>query len=148
MGDSPLLRELVIGYGSNGYFLFTVGGFHPSFNPGTLELPRVARVGVSLSLGIVWLKQEMYLAITSNTFQLGARVEAGIEIGPGPITDPAAQHFHPFAGGLWHGLAGQVFGSCATFATLGDAGSAPGQLPLDDVLSALDLIGRDLALDV
>ncbi len=41
-------------------------------------------------------------------------------------------------------LAGQVFGSCATFATLGDAGSAPGQLPLDDVLSALDLIGRDL----
>lgn len=41
-------------------------------------------------------------------------------------------------------LAGQVFGSCATFATLGDAGSAPGQLPLDDVLVALDLIGRDL----
>ena len=41
-------------------------------------------------------------------------------------------------------LAGQVFGSCATFATLGDAGSAPGQLPLDDVLAALDLIGRDL----
>lgn len=41
-------------------------------------------------------------------------------------------------------LAGQVFGSCATFATLGDTGSAPGQLPLDDVLIALDLIGRDL----
>ncbi|MGI5951462.1 MAG: type I 3-dehydroquinate dehydratase [Brooklawnia sp.] len=41
-------------------------------------------------------------------------------------------------------LAGQVFGSCATFATLGDAGSAPGQLPLDDVISAMDLIGRDL----
>ena len=41
-------------------------------------------------------------------------------------------------------LSGQVFGSCATFATLGDAGSAPGQMPLDDVLAALDLIGRDL----
>lgn len=73
---------LRIAYGSNGYFLFTVGGFHPSFNPGAMELPRVARVGVSVSLGIVWIKQEMYLAITSNTFQLGARVEAGIEIGP------------------------------------------------------------------
>lgn len=73
---------LRIAYGSNGYFLFTVGGFHPSFNPGAMELPRVARVGVSVSLGIVWLKQEMYLAITSNSFQLGARVEAGIEIGP------------------------------------------------------------------
>lgn len=73
---------LRIAYGSNGYFLFTVGGFHPSFNPGAMELPRVARVGVSVSLGIVWLKQEMYLAITSNTFQFGARIEAGIEIGP------------------------------------------------------------------
>jgi hypothetical protein len=73
---------LRIAYGSNGYFLFTVGGFHPSFNPGAMELPRVARVGVSVALGPVWLKQEMYLAITSNTFQLGSRVEAGIEIGP------------------------------------------------------------------
>jgi hypothetical protein len=73
---------LRIAYGTNGYFLFTVGGFHPSFNPGAMELPRVARVGVSVSLGIVWLKQEMYLAITSNTFQLGSRTEAGIEIGP------------------------------------------------------------------
>jgi hypothetical protein len=73
---------LRIAYGDNGYFLFTVGGFHPSFNPGAMELPRVARVGVSVSLGLVWLKQEMYLAITSNSFQLGSRVEAGIEIGP------------------------------------------------------------------
>ena len=73
---------LRIAYGINGYFLFTVGGFHPSFRPGAMELPRVARVGVSASPGPVWLKLEMYLAITSNTFQLGSRVEAGIEIGP------------------------------------------------------------------
>lgn len=73
---------LRIAFGSNGYFLFTVGGFHPSFSPGPMDLPRVARVGVAVSLGVVWLKQEMYLAITSNTFQLGARTEAGLEIGP------------------------------------------------------------------
>ena len=73
---------LRISYGANGYFLFTVGGFHPSFHPGAMELPKVARVGVAVSLGPVWLKQEMYLAITSNTFQLGSRTEAGIEIGP------------------------------------------------------------------
>lgn len=73
---------LRLAYGTNGYFLFTVGGFHPSFDPGAMELPRVARVGVCVSLGLVWLKQEMYLAITSNSFQLGSRVEAGIEIGP------------------------------------------------------------------
>lgn len=73
---------LRISYGAAGYFLFSVGGFHPSFNPGSMELPKVARVGVSVSLGPVWLKQEMYLAITSNTFQIGSRVEAGLEIGP------------------------------------------------------------------
>lgn len=74
--------SLRIAYGNNGYFLFTVGGFHPSFNPGAMELPRVPRVGVSVSLSVVWLKLEMYLAITSNTFQMGSRIEAGIEIGP------------------------------------------------------------------
>lgn len=73
---------LRIAYGDNGYFLFSVGGFHPSFNPGSMELPRVPRVGVSYSLGPVWLKKEMYLAITSNTFQLGSKIEAGLEIGP------------------------------------------------------------------
>ncbi len=73
---------LRISYGENGYFLFSVGGFHPSFNPGTMELPKVPRVGVSYSLGVVWLKNEMYLAITSNTFQLGYKIEAGLDIGP------------------------------------------------------------------
>lgn len=41
-------------------------------------------------------------------------------------------------------LAGQVFGSCATFATLGGEGSAPGQLPLADVLTVMEILGRDL----
>lgn len=73
---------LRISYGENKYFLFSVGGFHPSFNPGSMELPKVPRVGVSYSIGPVWLKKEFYLAITSNTFQLGSKTEAGIEIGP------------------------------------------------------------------
>ncbi len=91
---------LRLAYGNNGYFLFTVGGFHPSFNPGAMELPRVARVGVSYALGPVWMKQEMYLAITSNTFQLGSRVEAGLEIGPisahGWFSFDALIQFKPF----------------------------------------------------
>jgi hypothetical protein len=73
---------LRIAYGSNGYFLFSVGGFHPQFKPGAMDVPRVARVGVSFSAGVVWLKQDMYLALTSNTFQFGARVEAGLDLGP------------------------------------------------------------------
>lgn len=73
---------LRIAYGPNGYFLFSVGGFHPSFNPGALEVPKLPRVGTSVDIGIAWIKFEMYLALTSNTFQLGSRVEAGVEIGP------------------------------------------------------------------
>lgn len=73
---------LRMAYGVNGYFLFSVGGFHPSFNPGNLELPKLARAGIGFDLGIVWFKQEMYLAITSNTFQFGTNTEAGVKIGP------------------------------------------------------------------
>jgi len=73
---------LRIAYGANGYFLFSVGGFHPSFNPGGLELPRVPRAGTNMSAGVAWFKLENYLALTSNTFQLGARIEAGLELGP------------------------------------------------------------------
>jgi hypothetical protein len=43
---------LRIAYGENGYFLFSVGGFHPSFNPGGLELPKLARAGTSTSVGL------------------------------------------------------------------------------------------------
>jgi len=69
-------------FGVNGYFLFSVGGFNPSFNPANLELPKLARAGAGFDLGIVWFKEETYLAITSNTFQFGSNTEAGIEIGP------------------------------------------------------------------
>ena len=73
---------LRLAYGDNGYFLFSVGGFHPSFNPGGLELPRLARAGACTSVAIAWFKLENYFALTSNTFQVGAAVEAGIELGP------------------------------------------------------------------
>jgi len=73
---------LRIVYGDQGYFLFSVGGFHPSFHPNGMPVPSVPRVGVSTSFGPAWLKMDYYLAITSNTFQTGARTEAGIEVGP------------------------------------------------------------------
>lgn len=91
---------LRIAYGDNGYFLFSIGGFHPSFNPGGLELPRLARAGTSTSVSIAWLKLENYFALTSNTFQIGAGVEAGIEIGPiaahGWFKFNALAQFEPF----------------------------------------------------
>ena len=74
---------LRLGYGSNKSFLLSIGGFHPQFRPLGIELPQVPRVGVSMSVAdIVWMKLQMYLALTSNTVQFGARIEAGVELGP------------------------------------------------------------------
>ena len=91
---------LRIGYGPNGYFLFSVGGFHPSFNPGALELPKLARAGTAVTLSVVWMKQLFYLAITSNSFQIGTSTEAGLDIGPisahGWIQFDALIQFKPF----------------------------------------------------
>ncbi len=74
---------LRLGYGSNKSFLLSIGGFHPQFRPLGIELPQVPRVGVSMSVAdIVWMKLQMYLALTSNTVQFGARIEAGVNLGP------------------------------------------------------------------
>lgn len=69
-----------LGYGANAYFLFSVGGFHPQFNPGGLPVPKIPRAGAGFDTGIVWFRQQMYYAVTSNTVQFGARTEAGIKI--------------------------------------------------------------------
>lgn len=91
---------LRIGYGDNPYFLYSVGGFHPSFQPADLELPNLPRAGAGFDLGIVWFKQQTYLAVTSNTLQFGASTEAGVEIGPfdahGWIRFDALIQFKPF----------------------------------------------------
>jgi len=44
------------------------------------------------------------------------------------------------SGGVVTRLAGHLFGSCATFAMVGTA-SAPGQVPVDQLRAALDLLG-------
>lgn len=41
-------------------------------------------------------------------------------------------------------VSGQIFGSCATFASLGDAVSAPGQLPIPELITVMDALGKDL----
>ena len=73
---------LRLAYGANGYFLFSVGGFHPAFTPDGLAIPQIARAGASVDIGIVWFRQQMYFAVTSNTVQFGSRTEAGVRLGP------------------------------------------------------------------
>lgn len=73
---------LRLGVGANPFFLFSIGGFHPSFTPAGMSVPQIPRAGAGVDLGIVWFRQETYYAVTSNTVQFGARTEAGVEIGP------------------------------------------------------------------
>lgn len=57
-------------------FLLSVGGFHPAFEPPPLNLPTLRRLSMQLLKGNnPRLRLETYLAITSNTYQFGARLE-------------------------------------------------------------------------
>lgn len=128
---------LRIAYGDNGYFLFSVGGFHPSFNPGGLELPRLARAGAGASIAIAWFKFENYLALTSNTFQLGAAVEAGVKLGPisahGWLRFDALIQFDPFyfVATIDAGFDVEVFGESLCGVRLQGKLSGPGPLVIE-----------------
>lgn len=73
---------LVVGWGNNGLFAISVGGFHPDFNdyPSVPTLPgafrNMSRVGFRLLSGDnPKLTVEAYFALTSNSLQFGAKVE-------------------------------------------------------------------------
>ena len=72
---------LRIKWGPQSTFLLAVGGFHPRFiaPPG---FPALKRVAVALSSGDnPKLRLEAYLALTSNTVQLGARIDLAVKSG-------------------------------------------------------------------
>lgn len=74
----PLAGDMAfrLKYGSDPNFLFTVGGFHPSYVPPPLALPDFVRISLSLMRGNnPRLLLETYFAITSNTVQFGAKLE-------------------------------------------------------------------------
>ena len=81
--DSRLLNFTLAGdmavrmkWGDNPAFLFTVGGFHPDFNPPPLALPSLQRLTVNLMGGNnPRLTLKAYFAVTSNTVQFGSRIE-------------------------------------------------------------------------
>lgn len=125
---------LRLAYGDNGYFLFSVGGFHPSFNPGGLELPRLARAGTSMSVPAAWFKLELYLALTTGTFQIGAAVEAGVELGPigahGWFRFDAIVQYSPFyfTAKIDAGFDVEVFGESIYGVTVRGTMSGPGPI--------------------
>jgi len=78
----PLSGDMgcLFSWGSDSQFLFSIGGFHPRFTPPPdfppFGAPPLKRLQLALSKYVVC---EVYLAITTNTFQAGARVDAKFE---------------------------------------------------------------------
>lgn len=58
-------------------FGLSIGGFHPAYKPeeGLKFAPNMRRLSLKLNYEIVKIKLETYLAVTSNSFQIGARLD-------------------------------------------------------------------------
>ncbi|MCP4469965.1 MAG: hypothetical protein GY815_04630 [Gammaproteobacteria bacterium] len=73
-------------FGSGGYALLSLGGFHPDSPPPPLPLPDLTRIAITAHPGFFGvgyhLRAEGYFALTPNTFQLGGAIEAGYAAGP------------------------------------------------------------------
>jgi hypothetical protein len=64
-------------FGDDANFVLSVGGFHPSFTPPPLPVPTPRRIAVDIiNRPGMKLRVEGYLAVTTNTAQFGARVDA------------------------------------------------------------------------
>ena len=67
-------------WGDDPSFLFSVGGFNPHYQPPP-SFPTLQRLTVALSADVVKLTLQSYLAVSSNTFQIGAHIEALLNAG-------------------------------------------------------------------
>jgi len=70
-------------WGSPAYTVASLGGFYPGFRPEPADIPPMRRLGFHLDVPVpgIDVRAEGYLAVTSNTVQLGGHFEAGIDAG-------------------------------------------------------------------
>ncbi|WP_048554137.1 DUF6603 domain-containing protein, partial [Nostocoides japonicum] len=90
--DSTLLEVLQLtggaafrlSYGADPYVVLTIGGFYPGFSPTPLVFP-ASLTRIAMTRGTpsdaLYLRFEGYFAVTTNTVQFGASVEAVINLG-------------------------------------------------------------------
>jgi hypothetical protein len=112
---------LIACWGSPPYQLLSIGGFYPGFNPAPAVVAPMSRIALSTDydwLPGLWLHFEAYVAVTSNTFQVGGRLDLGINLGisaEGYVALDALFQFQPFHydvdvhGGLRVGVLGKTF---------------------------------------
>jgi hypothetical protein len=67
---------LLLGWGDDPLFVFTIGGFHPRFTPPPLPFPSPARLSLYLiNESSAMVRIDAYFAVTSNTVQIGAHAQ-------------------------------------------------------------------------
>lgn len=67
-------------WGGDPEFAVSAGGFHPRFSP-PRELAGMARLGMDLSPpAVLTMRSESYFAVTTNSLQLGSRIEMRADI--------------------------------------------------------------------
>ncbi|WP_227580042.1 DUF6603 domain-containing protein [Cellulomonas xiejunii] len=109
--DSSLLQILDLtggaafrlSWGAEPYVVLSIGGFHPAYDPAPLAFPssltRIAMVRGAPG-DVIYFRFEGYFAITTNTLQFGAAIEAIITLGPfnirGFLSFDALIRFEPF----------------------------------------------------
>ncbi len=77
---------LLLRWGGSPEFAISAGGFHPRYSAPP-ELAGMQRLGMDLSPpAILQLRAESYFALTSNSVQLGSRVEMGADLGVASIS--------------------------------------------------------------
>ena len=85
-----------------GAVVFTAGGFYPGFDPKPAEIGPLRRLSLSTDLPTPGLdiRVEGYFAVTSNTFQLGGRLDvefdAALVVARGSLGLDALVQFRPF----------------------------------------------------
>lgn len=66
-------------------FLLSIGGFNPHFTP-PMPVPKLKRLAIDISANpITKIRAEAYVAVTSNTFQVGVHASLDIDAGPASI---------------------------------------------------------------
>jgi len=66
-------------------FILSVGGFNPHFTP-PQSVPKLRRLAIDISANpITKIRAEAYVAVTSNTFQVGVHASLDIDAGPASI---------------------------------------------------------------
>jgi hypothetical protein len=66
-------------------FILSIGGFNPHFTP-PQSVPKLRRLAIDISANpITKIRAEAYVAVTSNTFQVGLHASLDIDAGPASI---------------------------------------------------------------